>query len=227
MKINKKLLAIIFLLIIIISFFIVKNDFEYSSLEMSALIDKSNEIPNNIYIKEETIGENLGMEIHEIYEIYVKDDIIYTKTVNSSYQTECIYNFKDKTEIYIHSSEEEKSIFVSSIHGNVKRNPLTEILIGFSRNLKCTQDKYKYLGKENFENKECIKFSLTDDDSQKVYYVDSKDNTVVCIKNYRELYGNITTTYTYSYGTVADDDILNFDISNYPDYEYTDLDINQ
>lgn len=223
MKVNKKLLVVLFLLIIAISVFIVKSYFEYSLLEMSALIDKSNEIPNNIYIREETIDEDLGTDEKEIYEIYVKDDIIYTKYIQSTTQQEIIYNYKDKSQITIYCSEETKNIYKSSINGNGKRNPLTEILIGFSRDLKSTQDKYKYHGKEKFEGKECIKFSLTNDDLQKVYYIDIKDNTVVCVKYYRKIFGNRTTTYTYSYGTVTDDDILNFDISNYPNYEYNEL----
>lgn len=234
MKINKKLLVIFFLIIIIILILIVvKSYLDYSLYEISDLIDRSNEIPNNIYIKEEIHDELWAPEEKTTYEIYVKNDTIYTKEIylnqlkEDFINYESIWNYKDKKQIHINNISKEIDVFL--IQGNGKENPLTDILIGFSRNLKNTQDNYKYYGKEKINGKKYIKFSLTDEENklQKIYYIDIDDKTVAKIEFYKKTDDKFhlwsTSTYTYNYGTVTDNDILDFDINNYPDYKYNQL----
>lgn len=238
MKINKKLLVIFFLILIVIVTFIVKFYFEYSLEEIADLVDKSDEIQNNIYIREEIVDELWTLCEKSIHEIFAKDDYIYERTVyldsngNITSTAENIIDFKDKNKINIYNNDSNKMILRHSIEGEGKINPVTENLIGFSRTFRSTQDDYKYLGKEELDGKECIKFSLTNEKihNKTIYYIDIKDRAIAKIESY-SITGDVinlssTSVFTYSYGTVTDEDILDYDINNYQDYEYIDMDLN-
>lgn len=215
MKRYKKILVIFLVLLIIILIAIIKHHMEYSLDEIAAFVDKSDNIPNNIYIKEETIHEDET----EIYEIFAKDNKIHTRYItNGVCDYDRIWNFETKQDIFIWHNT--KSISFNQIEGSGKSNPLTEVFFYFSWGFKSSTDKYKYLGKEEIEGKEYIKFSLTNEEysNEEYYYIDVEDGTVVK----KEVYvgENIYLyTYTYSYNTVTDEDILEFDINNYPDYK--------
>lgn len=76
------------------------------------------------------------------------------------------------------------------------------------------------------DGKECIKFSLMDENNITYYYIDIQKNCIyrkeegTCYNNVFEVL--FSTVYTYSESTVTDDDILKFDINNYPDYKITE-----
>lgn len=85
------------------------------------------------------------------------------------------------------------------------------------------------MGKENIDGKKYIKFSLEDEKgiSKSLYYIDIEKRVVSKIEHYNgyqnkyELYQ--TTYYTYSFNTVKEEDINNFNLNNYTDYEYIEL----
>lgn len=218
MKKYKKILVIFLVLLIIILIAIIKQHMEFSLDEIAAFVDKSDNIPNNIYIKDEMVHEDET----EIYEIFAKDNKIHTRYItNGVCSYDRIWNFETKQDIFI--GHNTKSISIHQIEGRGKDNPLTQELFSFSRWFKLSIDKYKYLGKEEIEGKEYIKFSLTNKEysNKEYYYIDIEDKTV----SKKEWYTGenvYKSTYTYSYNTVTDKDILEFDINNYPDYKLSE-----
>lgn len=216
------LLIVLILIVVISAIFISKP--EYTLSEISKLVDKSGEIPDNIYIREERI-DPAGTNITEIYK---KDKVIFEhfyKDDMPEYE-DIIWDFNLQKHIQIDYIF--RNIYVEEIQGKGNTNPVNRILIGFSEMLKEEDRKYRYCGKENIDGKECIKFSLTSKNDEKTYYFVDIQNGVLYKKiegtnynnNFNELF---TTTYAYSYNTVTDEDILKFEINNYPDYNIQDF----
>ncbi len=110
---------------------------------------------------------------------------------------------------------------------NGKINPVTS-MFEYRAEFNNDYKKYKYIGKETIEGKECIKIEFTDINKlYKEYYYIDVSNRVVTKKEYYSNYGDgfeldTIYNYTYSYNTVTEEDIPKFDINNYPDYQYVD-----
>ena len=79
------------------------------------------------------------------------------------------------------------------------------------------------MGKEKNDDKTYIKFEITEDEFKNIFYLDvenkyiSKIEYYVIDENYEYKLEN-TITYKYIYDIVKDEDILEFDSKNYPDY---------
>ncbi len=149
------------------------------------------------------------------YYHYYKDDM--------AEHEEILWNFDEEQKISINHAT--KTITIQQSSETELDTPITEELLDFKEFLQTTEDKYKYYGIESIDNRECIKFSLTDtDDNINYYYIDLTNHSL-----YKSVFGKIyktgfislyTSTHTYSYDTVTDENILKFDINNYPDYKY-------
>lgn len=217
-----KLLIILILFLILILGIRTYLSSKYSLDEIADAINKSENIPNNIHI---TVKTNYINGKANNYEIYVKDDIIYTyqeeiENEETFNKTEELWNFKDKNIITIEHSD--KIIYNKKIDGNGKYNPLTEILIGISKDIKATPTRlYKYYGIKKKDSKEYIKFSLeTEENFYKMYYyIDSENWNVSEIECYKDYELEYKTIFTYAYDTVTEEDIPEFDINNYLDYQ--------
>lgn len=219
MKKNKKLIMLVFLIVMILLVIYIKLD--YSLSKISDMISKSNEIPNNIYIKEE-VTDKAGTNITEIYR---KDNLIYEHIYKDDmFQYEdVIWNFETKKKININYFF--KDIHIEKIEGKGIVNPVNVLFDGLREGIKETESKYEYYGKVDVDGKKCLKFSLTNNElkERKYYYIDVENKNL-----YKKEVGSYykskftlyyTFVYTYSYNTVTDEDILKFDPNNYQDFK--------
>lgn len=159
----------------------------------------------------------------EVYtnEIYKKNNIIYTRAYSDSISNieDTLWDLDTKKEIIINHIF--KKIYIEDLKGDVLVNPVTSILVSYSEEFKNTDKKYKYYGEDN----NILRFSLSDELGYiSYYYIDTQLNNLIKIEN-GTIYNNeftlsSTTTYSYSYDSVTDNDILTFDVNNFPDYEY-------
>ena len=144
--------------------------------------------------------------------------------------SETLQNLESSEQIIILHTD--KTITKSSIMTNVKE-PLKETFSILSEKAKQNKENvdYKYYGKENVEGRECIKVSfeesLTDKVVERYFYIDVENNYIIKCEYYegtndQELNKIQTEPYSYEFNSVTDDDILKFDINNYPDYQYTE-----
>lgn len=215
-KYLKIIVPIILIVILLICFYL---KYQHSLVKMAGLIDKKNDIPDNVYLKKEFIN-NVGIITEEIYK---KDKIIYNKHYTDAENEDIIWDFEKKQIILINHTP-TKNISFYNIEGEGLTNPINEYFYGISEELRNSEKKYKYYGKENIDGKECIKFSLTDDEGYIMYYYIDIQKKVLYKIEYGLNYDNQYTffyseKYTYSENTVKNEDILEFDISNYPDYK--------
>lgn len=233
MKLIIILLATVVLVIIGIIAIITISKPEYTLEEIANLIDKSANVPENVYIKSELLpSEQNGKKMKD--EIWKKDNLIrsYSEQKIESLEEpiqsleETIYDFENKTKTHI--EHDIKKITKYTLDEN--DNLVALLYVFYSDGFRNDKDaKYEYLGKEVLNGKECIKFSLTYDNSirKEVYYVDVQNKDIIQVeyydKNGAELKLTSTVIYEYSYGTVTDDDILKFDSSNYPDYTIDEI----
>lgn len=91
--------------------------------------------------------------------------------------------------------------------------------------VKDTGTKYKYYGKELLDEKEVIKFSLSNknNESEQIYYFDIQTNTIIEIDYYEKEELVLKEKFTYSYNTVTVDNVKEFDNADYPEYEYKEV----
>lgn len=178
------------------------------------LFNKPVEIPNNIYVKEEMIN---NANTTTTTETYRKDNLIYQHIENddTTENQDIILNLETKKIIRIDNFS--KNIQTTEISED--RTPLDDIFISFNL------EDYKYFGQENINEKNCYKFSLSRNLNDLTYfYVGTDDNLLYQMEEgqYFEDKFNLyyKHTYSYSFDTVTDEDILKFDENNYPDYTF-------
>ena len=220
MKKYFKLLLIVAILIIAI--IVVKKILtpEYTLNEVIDLINPK--IIDNMYVK---VSYNSAESIEEYY---VKNKIIYQKhTLNGELAQEFLFdtNSNKQTNIFHYSKEIyffENSKSLEEIMKNILKEELLET--------EDAKETYEYLGKENVDGTECIKCSIIYEDGfidipekvKIIFYISEenkrieKEEIYTIRENNFELYN--TTEYEYSYNTVVDENILNFDLESYPDY---------
>lgn len=228
LKKKKKLILIIIialLIIIALAFYIYKNSI-YSLEKVESLLNAEKEA-TNLHIKSEYLYEEGEEERIAYVDEYIKDNIIYAVTKNylSQVLAETLANMENSELITILHSEKVITSNIISENENASElhgNETFFILVGKNA-------KYKCHGKEDINEKKCLKVSLTMEYSDKIeknyFYINLEDNYIVKHEIYEESNENelekiYDVMYSYSYNTVTDNDILNFDISNYPDYEY-------
>ena len=221
MKKSTKLILIILVIIILISLAILLVKFlskpEYTLKDITSLI-KTPQFTDNMYVKIESIStnhpnnSNSGVILEEFY-ILGNKQYLTTKSNDNLTQAELI-DYNSKTEIQIDYTYKKINYF------NVLKsdNPIMPHITSYIGILN-TAKNYKYLGRETLNNIEYIKFSIN---NELTYYINSQTNYIDKIEAYEGENLVWTLNYTYSYNTVTEDNILKFDINNYPDYEYID-----
>ncbi len=115
MKKNKKILILLIVIIISIIALLIYNRLHYSKEEILAIINRSDENFDNIYIKTEVI-QNRNEKI-TTDEIFAKDNIIYFNSSSNfipNLDTE-IWDLKNKKITSINHTN--KSIYISEIEG--------------------------------------------------------------------------------------------------------------
>lgn len=206
---------LVLIIVILLLLFFVKP--EYSKDNVISLMNDNRDIPNNIYIKIEISSTDPKWDNH-IEEIYKKDSKIYTtESTNSNTNiSETLWDLENKSEVVV--DNQLKQMYTKSIEGEETINPVSSVIFDVATTLKNTIKKYKYCGIEN----NILKISLSDDYGLTYYYIDMQNKELIKIEdgtnfdNKFELQN--TTTYTYSYNTVTDEDVLKFDSNNYQDY---------
>lgn len=229
-KTSKIIITILLIVLIAMSYYcwnlnrgldIYMEELNRSNLELqnlkgniANLFNKPLEIPNNIYVKEEMINKANTTTTTETYK---KDNIIYQHVKNDDIPEtqDIIWNYETKKIIEIESLF--KNIHTSDLLDDT--TPLDDIFISFNL------EDYKYLGQENINGKNCYKFSLSRSLNNLTYfYVGTDDNLLYQMEEgqYFEDKFNLyyKHTYSYSFDTVTDEDILKFDENNYPDYTF-------
>lgn len=225
MKKSTKLILIILVIIILISlvFLIVKflSKPEYTLKDITSLI-KAPQFTDNMYVKIESIStnhpnnSNSGVILEEFY-ILGNKQYLTTKSNDNLTQAELI-DYDSKTEIQIDYTYKKINYFNVLKSDNPIMQNITSSITSYIGILN-TAKNYKYLGKETLNNIEYIKFSIN---NELTYYINSQTNYIDKIEAYEGENLVWTLNYTYSYNTVTEDNILKFDINNYPDYEYID-----
>lgn len=195
--------------------------------KVTELFNRKNDVPDNVYIKEEYTN-NAGTTIEEIYK---KGKITYVKDYTEVAKDDIIFDYEKMEYICVHEDGfNNKNIDMRTIDENEEgyTNIVDDYFYGMSEELRDSEKEYKYYGKENIDGIDCIRFSLYDKDSGYLtnYYIDTEKRALY--KEETGIYYNdkytfsSSTKYTFSENTVKDEDILQFDINNYPDYKVTD-----
>lgn len=218
MKKYLKIFLVIFIIIVaIIVGYIIYNNNTYSLDEIIASIEPENKLPNNLFIKEETFQED---SVNTKY-TYIKDNMVYIFLENSNKEKieEDFYDFNNKEKVHI--MYDLSKVNISPIDESESLYYPTSY--SFCETLKNSDNKYKYLGNEHGDNGvNYIKFSLSNDEGEVVYYINKLDNNISKIEAYSENNNDLELTtkteYTYSYDIVKDEDILRFDANNYPNF---------
>ena len=78
---------------------------------------------------------------------------------------------------------------------------------------------FKFLGKNNINGKNCLKFSITDSDYQYIFYMDINSNLIIKIENYINNDNSLFSTTDYNYNLNYEDEIENFNPDNFIDYQ--------
>ncbi len=213
---------ILIILILLIGIFVIYSKSNISLKEMKKIVSNTQKNPENVYIKVESTDAT-GTEY--INEIYKKDSKVYCKQYQNDIgdYEEDVWNLENNKKIIINHIS--KKIYSESLGDYENINPVSAVMNSVAEEINFTDLKYEYLGKEKVNEIDCFKFSLTEDNISKSYfYIDTNKNNVIKIENgsnYNDKFEIITTyNYHYSYNVVKEEDILKFDISKYPDYEY-------
>lgn len=213
-------IVIIFILGIILFFTIAKKQ-EYNLEKVVSMINSA-KIPENAHIKSESFMDSEGITI--ITDYFIKDKKIYIK---DSSTVEILRDLENSKEITIINPS--KMIITSNYNNNMEilgKNIFTT-LAELNKQYE-NRGIYEYYGEEIVNGKKCIKVSLTDNFSNNIsityFYIDLESNYIVKYETYNgsdvENLNLITKeSFEYELNTVTDDDILEFDINNYPDYE--------
>lgn len=215
---SKKIIIVFILIIsIIIVSFIIYSKNIYNLEKVSTMISSSR-LSSNVHIINKVFSGNSN-EFLEYSNFYIKDTMIYiSQNDSSSKQYETLVDLETLKEINIIHSEQQ---IICSPSENIDV-PLKDTFLIFSnkKNL-----KYKYCGKKNIEGRQCIKVSFIDKNSRENFYIDLKTNYIIKYEHYEKNNESksYTELYNYDLNSVTNDDILKFDINNYPNYQYSEI----
>lgn len=216
MKKSIKIIVLVIIVIAIVGIISVATyrNSKYSIESIISIIEpEDNKLPDNLYIKAEDYDKD--NQLVSISETYIKNNVVYIKTEHS----ESIYDIENKKTIDINNE-------LKDIHCNVLDYDIPYLnSYSFCQSVKTSakDNKYKYLGTEKIDNREYLKFAIFDKNSEDYFYIDLDQKKLVKIESFDENKNKISTgVITYEEGVVKDEDILKFDINNYPDYRFTD-----
>lgn len=233
-KFKKYIIIIVVLIIAILlgGIYYYKN-YMYSLEKVSTMLNSA-EILNkdNIYIQRKTYSGDLD-ECTSCYDYYKKDNMSYIIQENNINKYETFFDGETSKEISV--SHNENKIFSFNIENNDDIDLAfkeTFFILVEQHGLYEHRGNYKFHGKETINGKKCIKVSLTDNYENEIdvnyFYIDLETNFIVKYESYsgknkKELQRNHAETVEYNFNTVTDDQVLKFDINNYPDYEYIEF----
>lgn len=226
---KKKLLIIISVIIVVIISIIylltrTLNKLESSLEEIDAYINKS--VPNNIYCKKESFDSNNNL--FYITEIYVKDEKTYVrrKDLKNSIAEEFWCDYKNNIETGLNHSEDIIKIQFADT-GSFLKNPLFDEILDYKG---LFYNEFKYIKVLNEKDYTKVLFYYRNDKT--CMYINHKDRRIAKVKVYSKYDENdvkqhkytlnCTDIFSYSYNTVTDEDIPEFDINNYPNYNLID-----
>lgn len=240
---TKKKKIIFLIIVLLLIFFCCFGFFEYKKNEydlekVRTILNEGKKLPDNVKIKMEIFtGEN------DTYagsaNTYIKDNLVYTHQTSSEGKVaDVLFDYNAQSLItIIHYEKIITALYNMTDLEKTEANMINNFDIMVDEN----KSKFEYLGKEKINKKECIKVSLTHEYlngtegnytsnvEKNYYYINLEDKHIVKVEfwkgaNLNELSKLQVETYEYSYNTVTDDDILKFDKTNYPDYEYIEND---
>lgn len=237
---KKSMIILIFVIIIIVAIIagvIIYKNSTYSLEKVKSLLNSGKET-ENMKITEEVSSENGNYE-NQTYEQYIKDNYIYSITKNSDSEVigKVLYNKENSELITILDNQKQITVNNNNLDENNKNTKVLKDESFMTLINSNAGADYEYCGKEEINGKECIKVSLLNKNvvekvEKEYYYIDLEDNHIIKNEIYEgtdenNLKKTDEITYTYSYDTVKDEDILKFDRADYPDYEYFDNRTNQ
>ena len=237
---KKSMIILIFVIIIIVAIIagvIIYKNSTYSLEKVKSLLNSGKET-ENMKITEEVSSENGNYE-NQTYEQYIKDNYIYSITKNSDSEVigKVLYNKENSELITVLDNQKQITVNNNNLDENNKNTKVLKDESFMTLINSNAGADYEYCGKEEINGKECIKVSLLNKNvvekvEKEYYYIDLEDNHIIKNEIYEgtdenNLKKTDEITYTYSYDTVKDEDILKFDRADYPDYEYFDNRTNQ
>lgn len=220
---NKKIIIIVIIVFVIavalLTFYIYSKN-TYSFQDVQSLLNSTKKT-SNIHVKTEETVKN----ITTYTDVYIKDNAGYTivHDEDGNILSEAFYDLQNSNlTTIVHS---EKSIIsISDENHEISIPSINNNFFTVSQSA-----KFKYMGKEYINEKQCIKVCLTsesfDQASKNYYYIDLEDNRIIKCEQYNgnnlnELEKEYEIIYRYSYDDVLDSDIKSFDVNDYPNYDY-------
>lgn len=221
MSLSKKIIITTIIMLLLIGFLILfiflYNKSKYSLENVINMLTAPKEALN-IHV---TTNYN-NAEEHTITDTFFKNNIYYsvTKTTSSTEPIqEFFYNSEDSNLISVNSKDKTITTISNISSNNLPFFTTSKFFLESSKN-----SKFKYLGKEKIDNQKCIKVCLNYNSVSKTYYyINLKNNCIIKEESFNlndsEEWEKISdVTYTYSYNSVTDNDIIRFDSTNYPNY---------
>ena len=223
---KKSMIVLIFVIIIIVAIIagvIIYKNSTYSLEKVKSLLNSGKET-ENMKITEEVSSENGNYE-NQTYEQYIKDNYIYSITKNSDSEVigKVLYNKENSELITILDNQKQITVNNNNLDENNKNTKVLKDESFMTLINSNAGADYEYCGKEEINGKECIKVSLLNKNvvekvEKEYYYIDLEDNHIIKNEIYEgtdenNLKKTDEITYTYSYDTVKDEDILKFDTS--------------
>ncbi|MBO5398495.1 MAG: hypothetical protein J6A36_06195 [Clostridia bacterium] len=224
---NKKMkqylsIGIILLIIAIFGLFIYYKSY-YSLEKVKEIISQRKELSANVQIIETYFDENNKQIAY--FDNYIKDNMCYIAQYDNNHKyAESLIDVNNYCISIVHDT---KHIIRTTSSEKITALGEEEFFIKVNQNA-----NYKYYGREEVNNHDCIKFSLclqySDNVELTYYYINLEDNHIIKLENYigssiNDLSLKNSITYEYIYNSVVDTDILKFDKNNYLDYQYDEL----
>lgn len=216
-KVKYIVLFIAIILLIGLVIFIINKNNGYSLENIHNLITNQKE-KSNYAIHSETkylTGEKLDI----YYDEYHKDNYSYrvgtmsNETEVTKYEIYTDYNTNER----INVDDNTKAIIYFKLD-----NIGTSYTGDQETVLKASKENYSYLGKEEVNGKEIVKFKVQEGSSEIIMYLEPETGNIIKSEYYYVVEGNLEkveeTTYEYTYNNV--NEIKTFDIENYPEYKY-------
>ena len=220
MKIILKIICTILLCLIIIIINIGYVKTKYSLNNIIKTIENVN-LSNNIHIYKKINDLNGNTD----YKIYIKNDIIkisqktnYFDNTNENIDFD-EYITKNSIITVNHNSKllsEDKFEFKS-----LKDYLNNSSYSGNSYFLQLTnKDNYnfKYLGKINIDGKDCLKFSIINNNYTYIFYMELESNLIIKSEEYINKDNTLYSTTNYNYDLNFNDSIEINNLNNYKDY---------
>ena len=205
----KKNIAYI-LIILAFGIFIFAYKFYFTSPSLSdiqSLVKTRKQSPNMSIVTNFTSYYNNEKSSSYSYISYLKDNVNFITGKSqdgSDYQILSNYNTGSKVD-----TQKLDGISISEI----------DLLLNAT-----ASSSYKYVGKTQVNSRKCIEITLTKNIDSSLaeethFYIDSENYNILKISSYSNNLLTYDITYSYSYDSVTDTNIIQFNAANYTDYK--------